>query len=362
MTSSTVGEVSSVTSKYKWVIKNFCTGCKNVGDFLSSPEFSMLSADGVPTKWQLQLYPKGTNNDSQNYLSIFLRLLTDGNMTVYASFAILDDKNNIVKESHLREKSFSKTLKWGWGRTKCLSRSYLMYMANKILVDNKLTIVCTISINPIESKKTEEKKIEDENNKSDSSSETDQMEEKKNRLRLLEFDTFERMITEEDQFSDVTLKIGKQTWKAHKCVLARRSSVLANIFQDETKDCVVNIENVDPDVFMEFMRFVYSGKVNGVDEKNAGELLILADRYQLDMLFQMCEETLSDNLDVGNVVKRLKLAHEYKAVNLKKTAVDFVLSNAKDIVVTPDFKGLTDVPEVLYEILHSMTMRDTDEK
>lgn len=353
MTSSIVGKVSSVTSEYKWVIKNFCTGCKSVGDDLLSPEFSTLSADGVPIQWQLSLLPKGeTDAALKNYMSIYLHCLTDANITANISFAILNDKNKVLYEKVMSEKSFNKTLNWG---LPCfVSRNYVMNTANKILDDDKLTIVCQISVNPIERKDTEE---EDEDEKS----ETDRMEEEKNRLRLLEFDMFERMITEEDQFSDVTLKIGKQTWKAHKCILAGRSSILAAMFKEEIKDNVVDIENVEPDVFIEFLRFVYSGKVNDI-ENNAGELLILADRYKLDTLLEMCEKTLCEDLDVENVLERLKLAHKYKALKLKKTAVDFVVSNAKDIVVLPDFKSLTDVPEVLCEVLHSMAMGDTDDE
>ncbi|XP_008217289.1 speckle-type POZ protein-like A [Nasonia vitripennis] len=351
---SLVGEVSSVTSTYKWVIKNFCTGCKSVDDRLISSEFPIFNA-GVKTLWLLELYPKGSNDSSKDYLSLFLYNLSKATITINVSFAILNAKNEVAFYKIFSKQSLDKV---SWGYPCFVSRDYVTNMENKILVDDELTVICEILLNPIKRKDT--LKMEEEN-EDDEPETDDETEENKNSLRLLEFDTFERLITEEDKFSYVTLKIGKQTWKAHKCVLAKRSSVLATMFQEDIKDSVVNIENVEPEVFMEFLRYVYSGKVNDIKEI-AKELLILSEKYKLDTLFQICETTLSNDLDVSNVVKRLKLVHTYKALNLKKTAVEFVISNAKDIVVIPDFKELKDVPDVLCEILHSMVKRDTNEE
>ncbi|XP_008217299.1 speckle-type POZ protein B-like [Nasonia vitripennis] len=346
MSSSKVGKVSSVTSEYKWVIENFCTSCKRVGEVLLSPEFSTLIS-GVPTQWQLGLYPKGEGYTSNQCLSIYLYNLSDANITVNVSFAIVDGNGKVLLKKILGEKSFNKTLNWGFPAFAC------SYDIMDILDDDKLRIVCKISLHPIESKKTVQQEAEDDNEKFLS----EQIKKEKNRVRLLEFDIFERMITEEDKFSDVTFKIGNQTWRAHKCILAKRSSVLATMFQEEIKDNVAEIKNVEPNVFMEFLRYVYSGKVNDI-EKIAEELLFLAVRYKLDTLFEMCEETICEEVNFESVVEKLRFAHNYKASNLKKTAMNLIVSNAKNIVVLPSFKALTDTPDLLYEVLLSMAMHN----
>ncbi|OXU25005.1 hypothetical protein TSAR_013445 [Trichomalopsis sarcophagae] len=65
----------------------------------------------------------------------------------------------------------------------------------------------------------------------------------------------------------------------HKCILAKRSPVFAAMFQTqmkETQENEVMIEDVEHDVFVEMLRFIYSGKVHHLD-RIARELLPTAE-------------------------------------------------------------------------------------
>jgi speckle-type POZ protein len=58
--------------------------------------------------------------------------------------------------------------------------------------------------------------------------------------------------------SDVTFIIRGQTFSAHKAILAMRSPVFAAMFLHPTKEMQtskVEVEDVDPDVFQEVLRY-----------------------------------------------------------------------------------------------------------
>ena len=63
--------------------------------------------------------------------------------------------------------------------------------------------------------------------------------------------------------SDVTFIIGDKKVAAHKAILAMRSSVFAAMFHHPTKKVLssqVEVNDIDPDVFQELLRFIYIGK------------------------------------------------------------------------------------------------------
>ena len=85
----------------------------------------------------------------------------------------------------------------------------------------------------------------------------------------------------------------------------------------------VEINDVDPEVFKEMMRFIYTGKAPNL-EKMADNLLAAADKYALERLKVMCEEALCSNLSVENVADILILADLHSAEQLKAQAIDFI--------------------------------------
>lgn len=131
---------------------------------------------------------------------------------------------------------------------------------------------------------------------------------------------------ENTRFTDCSFFVRGQEFKAHKSVLAARSPVFNAMFEhemEESKKNRVEINDVDPDVFKEMMRFVYTGKAPNLD-KMADNLLAAADKYALERLKVMCEEALCSNLSVENVADTLVLADLHSAEQLKAQAIDFI--------------------------------------
>ena len=111
------------------------------------------------------------------------------------------------------------------------------------------------------------------------------------------------------QFSDIIFKVRGREFPAHKSILATRSEVFAAMFQHPTKENLTNqikIEDVEPDVFRELLRFIYTGRVQ-VDklETMAVSLFKAADKYLLDQLKMACENYFLRHMSPENCVFRL---------------------------------------------------------
>ncbi|KAI6204193.1 hypothetical protein M3Y94_00644200 [Aphelenchoides besseyi] len=81
------------------------------------------------------------------------------------------------------------------------------------------------------------------------------------------------------------------------------------MFQHDFKEKESNeikIANADVEVVEAMLRFVYSGKVEKIDEL-ASRLILLADQYQLKDLTTMCMQQLGRDINMSNVIERLEL-------------------------------------------------------
>ena len=88
-------------------------------------------------------------------------------------------------------------------------------------------------------------------------------------------------LLEEGLFSDITLMAGDQRFPVHKALLASRSPVFAGMFRhiemEESKQGVVQIKDLQPEVLKEMLKFIYTGKASQL-ENMADELLSAADK------------------------------------------------------------------------------------
>jgi speckle-type POZ protein len=126
--------------------------------------------------------------------------------------------------------------------------------------------------------------------------------------------------------SDVTFIIHGQTFSAHKAILAM-SPVFAAMFLHSTKEMQtskVEVEDVDPDVFQEVLRYMYTGltRSTAMDVMATG-LLVAADKYLLDELKSRCETHLICKMSAKNCLDLLILTTHHPAEHLKKYAIEY---------------------------------------
>ncbi|KZS10092.1 Uncharacterized protein APZ42_025525 [Daphnia magna] len=102
------------------------------------------------------------------------------------------------------------------------------------------------------------------------------------------------------------------------------------MFDHETAEKLsnnVDIQDIDPDVFPEVLRYLYTGRMSsGTLDKMAVDVLAVADKYLLDQLKAECERHLTKRMTADSCVELLSLADQphHPAAHLKKYAVDFL--------------------------------------
>lgn len=97
------------------------------------------------------------------------------------------------------------------------------------------------------------------------------------------------------EFSDITLIVDKRELKAHKIILASRSSVWHK-YLSENKDQFVNITEFNYETMVALLEYFYSGKLSTTITDNVyEELLIAAGKYDLHDMKNVCVAALEDS-------------------------------------------------------------------
>ncbi|KAF7061909.1 LOW QUALITY PROTEIN: hypothetical protein CFC21_068561 [Triticum aestivum] len=125
--------------------------------------------------------------------------------------------------------------------------------------------------------------------------------------------------------ADITFKVGRDTFSAHRCVLAARSSVSrAELFgpmKEKTTTCV-HIKDMEARVFKAMLHFIYSDSLPHIDDDDsigmAQHLLVAADRYNLERLKLICVQKLCNNMDTSMAATTLALAEQHGCRGLKE--------------------------------------------
>src|SRR5699024_9957848 len=82
--------------------------------------------------------------------------------------------------------------------------------------------------------------------------------------------------------SDIVVVVGGKQFALHKAVLGARSPVFKAMFEHdlvETRQCQVDITDLDVDTFEQLLAYIYSGKIPSM-ERYAMEMFVVADKVR----------------------------------------------------------------------------------
>ena len=317
-------QVKVVKFSYMWTISNFSFCREEMGEVLKSSTFSAGQNDKL--KWCLRVNPKGLDDESKDYLSIYLLLVSCNKSEVRAKFkfSILNAKREETKAME-SQRAYRFVQGKDWGFKKFIRRDFLLDESNGLLPDDKLTIFCEVSV------------VADSVNISGQSNGV------QFKVPECKLSTDLGSLFDSAQFADITLACQGREFRCHKAVLVSRSSVFSAMFEHdmaESKHGHIQVTDVDPDVMADMLRFIYTGKANNLDTM-AADLLAAADKYALDRLKVMCEEALCDSLTVETVSEVLILADMHSADKLKAQCIDFINTHhVQDVMETPGWKQM----------------------
>jgi speckle-type POZ protein len=145
--------------------------------------------------------------------------------------------------------------------------------------------------------------------------------------------------------ADVTFVVKNERIGAHSAIVVSASPVICSMLEEdkfkEGRTKVVEVDDIDPVVFKEMLRYLYTGKAPKLDEDDMTEpLFVTADKYQIEALKDLCEQSLIRKLTIQTVVHYLVLAHLYTAPQLLEASLKFLVEHKKEISTRPEWKEL----------------------
>lgn len=125
--------------------------------------------------------------------------------------------------------------------------------------------------------------------------------------------------------------------RAHKKYLSGVSPVFEAMFNGNwiEKDSVT-VEDVDYDVFSEFIRYIYGGEIE-IHEGNVVDLLNLAKKYLIGEMLSKLTTFLAENLSVENVTFSLDLAVTYDLAELNDECKRTIIEKTAEVFEAEGF-------------------------
>nr|XP_029709629.1 BTB/POZ domain-containing protein 6-like [Aedes albopictus] len=131
--------------------------------------------------------------------------------------------------------------------------------------------------------------------------------------------------------SDVTFLVGKkrQPIYAHKLLLIISSEYFNVMFNGNFKESnseEIAINDVEPDIFLEILRFIYCGKVHLTIE-NVLEIFVHAQMYMLNELRQQSIEYFEKSIAFDNVLKFFAQNRLYELSFINEKCLKLIMKN-----------------------------------
>lgn len=145
------------------------------------------------------------------------------------------------------------------------------------------------------------------------------------------------------EHSDVTISTGRNRLPVHKAILCARSKVFERMFQTdmlESKNQLIELDDLDFDVLEDFITFLYTGEVKIISLYRAMNLYYVADKYEVEDLREKCSSYLEFNLCVDKACTILKFAELHGNQQLKKAVSFYIKMHVAEVKLTEDWKEL----------------------
>ena len=170
---------------------------------------------------------------------------------------------------------------------------------------------------------------------------------------------FQHLFNQEMPFADVQIHSGEAIFPAHKVVLAAGSPVFSAMLQSEgfseKKTNILKIDDLEPSVVKEMLRFLYTDRVEKMNQL-AKALFVAADKYLIDLLKSQCQTFLVGTVTEENCCELLLFSeHHSAAVEFKKIVMDYIVQHSSYVCKTEGIKELKQFnPLVAFQVLDAV--------
>ncbi|XP_050125434.1 BTB/POZ domain-containing protein At4g08455-like [Malus sylvestris] len=142
--------------------------------------------------------------------------------------------------------------------------------------------------------------------------------------------------------------------QAHKAVLVNRSPVframLENEEMEESRSGTVKIADVRYDALQAFVNYLYSAETC-LDQNLACDLLILAEKYQVQHLKHYCQKFLVSKLNWDNALTTYTFACCHNAEDIMDAALEVITDNMDKLTTQLEYVNLVEKdPQLVIKI------------
>jgi hypothetical protein len=161
-----------------------------------------------------------------------------------------------------------------------------------------------------------------------------------------------------DKLSDIKIICESEIFLCQKFVLSTRSDVFrtmfeSNDFSENTKN-VVEIDDIDIVTKKAFLTFLYTYELLK-HEIDYSKLIIVADKYNVMDLYQICQNQLVKSVNLDNVVQLLFLGYLLNNSKLMKVSTDFAGKNGGKVKKCDDWIEIQKVhPDIASKLLDAV--------
>jgi speckle-type POZ protein len=107
----------------------------------------------------------------------------------------------------------------------------------------------------------------------------------------------------------------------------------------ESKTMTVHINDIKGKVLQEMLRFIYTGKVEDV-KANASALIFAAEKYDIKELKDLCVSSLIKNLSTTNIFDTIIIADRYNENVLLYECIEFIKENYHALFGNPEWEKI----------------------
>jgi len=151
-----------------------------------------------------------------------------------------------------------------------------------------------------------------------------------------------------------------QRLAAHRDILSLRSPVFRTMFQSGFKEAeqvgaVMSISDVDTCVLKEMLRFLYTGSVQEhALPAMALPLFELGNKYEVEGLQALAQQSLVKSLDVENAINVIVVADQHSAGELKGSVTTFICKHWDAVMATEAARSMrTERHPVMWELFEA---------
>lgn len=279
----------------------------------------------------MQIFPKGEHEEVKDYISLFVNLHDPPenlSMTVNGKFSLLNSSNEVLSEGNpWNSVEFGFDEYNGWGYPKMALIESLFEANSNNLPDDELHVKCELVYETAKRCSTTQHLPQMPIN---SNPEIDSL-----------VDNFQQLMDSKPE-SDVAFVVGGVYFACHKALLASKSPVFSNIFLNDSISKTFDIDDIEPQVFAEVLRYIYTNQVENLNEL-ARKILVVSDNYKLHELKAKCEASLIADINLENCAHLLILSDRYSADNLKNRILDFIRLHYAKVMVKSAWKRMLNI-------------------